>query len=578
MQYILGLDFSATPSELTVSLVDGVLVDVQQRKTVDLELLLDGPTLLRGDFASLAPRFSESDSSGTTELQPQQGESSDSETAAESPPVGTIDGDPLESPEALKARINFTVAKLKEALSTLDPVWTACVVTMPPFNNVAMNLSLPFGDAKNLARIVDLEVQDVVPFDLEDFVVQYSTLGSTTGTNLAAPSSPSSIPSSAGASFGTSSGATTSSGQFDVHIGLAPRSFVRNILSLCKAVGLEPLVMTLPSSTLGAVYHIARDYFKGNSAILMARKDAYSLVINVHGQARVEHTIRPENLAPRHLPESAGGGQEDPQRVVFTALKLMIAAVERKYETRVETLHVLIGPSTSPVKMSLLQQVLGRPVESFELKDVVKLSDPQTGISPLSSIFGLDDNPAPVLSNFRAREFSYSPKFGEVLRVLQSTWRHMLGAALAIVVALIGYYAMIEYKLSAMKSTLTEQMRSVIPDFNSPDGDFLKTLGAAETKLSDDLGVLSSPSTITPVDVLVELSERIPSTPGVVVTGLKIYPTKATLTGVAPDLSAIEKIEKELKKNKTDFATVKANPGNASGSRYNFSVEIIYNK
>jgi hypothetical protein len=571
MQYILSLDFSSNPSELTVSLVDGMLVEVQQRRTIELELFLDGPSLLREEFASLTPRFSENGTSALTDSTLPQTNPTDDRFPLPPSPASASDNNPLESTEVLKSRINSTVKRLKEALVELDPVWTACVVTMPPFNNVAMNLSLPFGDAKNLARIVDLEVQDVVPFDLDDFLVQYSSLGSTSGVTGTVQGTPPGGPS-------TSASLPTGGGQFDVHIGLAPRSFVRNILSLCKAVGLEPLVMTVPSSTLGAVYHIARDYFKGNSAILMARKDAYSLVVNVHGQARVEHTIRPENLAPRNLSDTSEGSAADQQRVIFTALKLMIAAVERKYETRVDTLHVLVGPSTTPVKISLLQQVLGRPVESFELKDVVKLSDPLTGIAPLSSIFGLDDSPAPVLSNFRAREFSYSPKFGELLRVLQSTWRHVLGAALAVVIALIGYYGMVEYKISSMKSYLTEQMRSVISDFNAPDGDYLKTLGEAEAKLSEDLGVLSSPSTITPVDVLVELSERIPSTPGVVVTGLKIYPTKATLTGVAPDLSAIEKIEKEIKKNKTDFATVKANPGNASGSRYNFSVDIVYSK
>jgi hypothetical protein len=100
----------------------------------------------------------------------------------------------------------------------------------------------------------------------------------------------------------------------------------------------------------------------------------------------------------------------------------------------------------------------------------------------------------------------------------------------------------------------------------------------AEAKLSEDLGVLGSPAKITPLDVLVEITQRIPQSAGILVTSLKISGARAILSGVAPDLSAIEKVEKDLKFNNPDFAKVTANPGSASGSKFNFTVEIIFSK
>jgi hypothetical protein len=135
-----------------------------------------------------------------------------------------------------------------------------------------------------------------------------------------------------------------------------------------------------------------------------------------------------------------------------------------------------------------------------------------------------------------------------------------------------------KYQISRMEKFLLSQVRQVVPDFNPADGDALKALAQAETKLADELGVLGSPAKITPLDVLIEVHKRLPEIPGLTITSLKISGTRTTIGGYAPDLSAIERVEKDLKANQTAFAKVTANPGTSAGSRYNFTVEIVLSK
>jgi hypothetical protein len=173
----------------------------------------------------------------------------------------------------LYATAKESIERLTATIRSLPREWTGASVIIPPHDHLALNLNLPFGDSKNLDRIVDLEVQDVVPFELDDFVVQYSPLG------------PSSL---GGAALAVNDQPTPS---YDVHVGLMPRLFVRNLLFFCKAVGIEPNIITVPSSALASVYHLGKDFFKTNSAVVFNRGDEFSMAVFINGEVRVERVL-----------------------------------------------------------------------------------------------------------------------------------------------------------------------------------------------------------------------------------------------------------------------------------------------
>ena len=540
MQWILSIDFSAQPCDLSLSSVEGNKVEVVAASTASLPILAERAELCKRDLSTLFDSVGESTArTGNTDSEQAQSEDPEREEASDG--GGAAEQDPLY--EAARE----SIATLRASLGGLGE-WTAVSVIIPPHDHLALNLNLPFGDARNLDRIVDLEVQDVVPFELDDFLVQYAPLGPMSQGNAALDIK------------------EQSSTAFDVHVGLMPRVFVKNVLYLCKAAGIEPNIMTVPSSALGSVYHLGKDFFSSNSAVEFNRGDEFSMAVFINGEVRVERVLYASRLVAAAQQEA-----EHPLKAVFTALKLMLAATERRYGTRVENVYLL----GREVKGANLQQLFGRPIQGIQMRDFIKSEGSFGGLSPLGAPFAADDSTLTPLSNFRSREFSFTPKIGEFLRAFVGTTKY-LGIALgAVVIAVLCTYLVRAYTIGAIQRSLTKQIASVIPGFTAPRSEIRSALMEAESSLTKELGVLASPAKVSPLDALLEILKLLPQNDTVTINSIKISGTKAQIMGTAPQLSAIETVGKALKANSGVFSKVTATPGTSAQGKFNFTVELI---
>ncbi|MEY4667872.1 MAG: hypothetical protein RL518_571 [Pseudomonadota bacterium] len=541
MQWILSIDLSAQPCDLSLSSVEGNQVEVIAASSARLPLLAERAELCKRDLSTLLESIGASFRKSPTPPQANQGDVQGAEASASTDQVDTPATDPLY--EAARE----SVATLRASLDTFSD-WTAVSVIIPPHDHLALNLNLPFGDARNLDRIVDLEVQDVVPFELDDFLVQYAPLGPMSHGNAAVETREQ--PTSA----------------YDVHVGLMPRLFVKNILYLCKAAGIEPNIMTVPSSALGSVYHLGRDFFSSNSAVVFNRGDEFSMAVFINGEVRVERVLYASKLVA-----AAQQQAEHPLKAVFTALKLMLAAAERRYGTRVENVYLL----GREVKGANLQQLFGRPIQGIQMRDFIKSDSATGGLSPLGAPFAADDSTLVPLSNFRSREFSFTPKIGEFLRAFVGAAKYLRIAVGAVLLAVLCTYLVRAYTISAIEASLTKQIATVIPGFTAPPSEIRSTLMKAETKITEELGVLASPAKVSPLDALLEILKLLPQNENVTINSIKISGTKAQVTGTAPQLSAIETVGKALKSNSGVFSKVTATPGTSAQGKFNFTVELI---
>jgi hypothetical protein len=454
-----------------------------------------------------------------------------------------------EESAAATAGLLEVITRLREGIQQLRGEWTSSVVIMPPYDHLSLNINLPFGDSKMLDQVIDLEVQDVVPFELDEFAVQHAQLGH----------------------FERGDGikdSTESQAPYDIHVGIIPRAFVANILGICKATGVEPNILTVPSSAIGGVFHLAKDFFAGNAAVILHRGDHYAVAMQINGQVRIEKTVQASLIMQAANPNS----NSTDKRPVYIALRLLIAAAERRYGTKIEKLFFVGDNQLDPT----LQQILGRPIEKLSTNDFISSKDKESeSIAGLSAVFARDDDPATPLSNFRSRQFSFTPTISEFIRALLGARRQLLNAVVSILVCVGGVYLAREYTTSNSRGALIEQIRAVIPDFDPGDGDIRAALIKAETKLSDDLGVLGPIAKITPVDALLEIMRLIP-TDNITITSIKVSGSRATITGTAPKLGAVESVGDALRANKELFSKVTATPGTSVGSRFNFTVEVIF--
>jgi hypothetical protein len=543
MQWILSIDLSAQPCDLSLSSVEGNQVEVVATSTVRLPLLTHHTELCKRDLSSLFESIGESfrKARAASEGAEDTAEQRDVEAADRVEEIQSSTVDPLYE------IARDSIGTLRGALQTFSE-WTAVSVIIPSHDHLALNLNLPFGDARNLDRIVDLEVQDVVPFELDDFLVQYAPLGPMSHGNLALASKEQAV------------------SAYDVHVGLMPRLFVKNILYFCKAAGIEPNIMTVPSSALGSVYHLGRDFFSSNSAVVFNRGDEFSMAVCINGEVRVERVLYASKLIAA-APQQA----DHPLKAVFTALKLMLAATERRYGTRVENVYLL----GREVKGANLQQLFGRPIQGIQMRDFIKSEGAIGGLSPLGAPFAADDSTLAPLSNFRSREFSFTPKIGEFLRAFVGAAKYLQIALGAVLIAVLSTYLVRAYTISAIESSLTKQIATVIPGFTAPPSEIRSALMKAEAKITEELGVLASPAKVSPLDALLEILKLLPQNESVTINSIKISGTKAQITGTAPQLSAIETVGKTLKANSGVFSKVTAAPGTSAQGKFNFTVELI---
>jgi hypothetical protein len=209
------------------------------------------------------------------------------------------------------------------------------------------------------------------------------------------------------------------------------------------------------------------------------------------------------------------------------------------------------------------------------MKDLIKGEGAPGGLSPLGAPFAADESSLNPLSNFRSREFSFTPKIGEFLRAFIGTTRYLKLALGAIIIAVTATYLVRAYTISAIQSSLTEQIATVIPGFTASPSEIRPALIKAESKLTEELGVLASPAKVSPLDALLELLKLLPQNDTVTITAIKISGTKAQVTGTAPQLSAIEAVGKALKGNNGVFSKVTATPGSSAQGKFNFTVELI---
>jgi hypothetical protein len=532
MQCILGIDLSSQPCELTVSEVDGNRVDVTHRATVALPI-----------FASLNTLKSSLLTDSLIGSKAGKAVGADDAIAGDGF-NGSGDNEPLAE---VQEKLEISISELKRCISELPQTWTATSVILPQNDFLALNLDLPFADPRNLDRIIDLEVQDVVPFELEPFFVQYSPLGVSSGD--AAGTKGSNPPQ-----------------HFDIHVGLLPRTLVRNVLEICKQAGLEPNVLTVPSSAIGAVYQLAREFLGvTNSAVVYSRGDEYCIAIYINGEVRVERTVYASQIIPASSPEKR---REDMQ-FIFTALKLILASTERRYGEKIEKVYLL----GRQVKGSNAHQLFGKPLEGLPIGEILKSDDGQLGISALSAVFAQDDALASPLSNFRSREFSFTPRIAEFIRALIGTKKSIIRAAISVAIAIAIVYGSRGYLISSYENDLIARIRDVIPNFPDEPQRVKENMMNAVNKLADELGAFGSRSKVTPADAFIEVVKSIPNNGDIAVTSIRVSGIKIQISGNAAELSPVEKFVKLLDSRKEIFSKIEYSPTRI-GNRFNVSVTI----
>lgn len=421
-----------------------------------------------------------------------------------------------------------------DVIRSIKTPWINSVVTIPAYSYLSLNLELPFNSPKNVNKILDMEVQDVVPFDVGDFLLEHRAL-----TQL-------------------------ENGSYDIHVSLIPKLVMQELLARCHASDFEPFMVTTAASAMAGLYHLAPDYFGSDSAIVFGREPLYSVTTRVAG------TVRSDRVINRGLLDvKAGAPVESPEgakRALLTELKLSLASAERRYKKTIENVYV----ADSPFRGVELQQALGRTTSSIQIQEFVKVTDERDSLAALAAVFAQDLQAPPVLSNFRVREFSYRPQLREILQGARALLPLVIAALVLAVVALVTVYTMRETRISRLRDAVARHIRQVVPAGKLQEGSEIASLQGEIKALQDQLRNLRAPSTLSPIDYLAEISEdvgAVKETTGsnIAISSIRITASSVTVEGTSPNYEDVEKLEAALNKKPKIYCKVLKKPTSSGG-------------
>lgn len=408
-----------------------------------------------------------------------------------------------------------------ELLSSFKSTWDSSILIVPPYDFLSLSLDLPFSDSKHLKQVLDLEVQDLVPFDITEFLLQHESL------------------------------APRDDKAFDTFVSLTPKVYIQNILRICKGFDFEPVVVTTPASALSGLYKLAGEDVAQNAVVACARDTEVYLSMSHDSIPRSERVI--------HVTNASGG--MTPEDHVLSEMARTVAAFEERYDVPIESIHV-IG---NYLDRSEIETRLKKPVHSVQVSNYLPSVTDENQIAGLAGTLNKGDSDSAAITNFRAREFAFSPKLIAIIRESRRMLPYLVALLALAVVGLCTKYALSELRIHRLRSTMVEQIERILPEAQLPNGTELRTVGNARDKLKGELGELGSQSKINPLDALLQISQNFSVEDDATITKIKIEGNEILIDALAPDFAIMESITSKLKKKSNVFCKV-IWPGRSSGS------------
>jgi hypothetical protein len=445
-----------------------------------------------------------------------------------------------------KADLDVEFEEHTRVLSTLinsfSEDWSSSVLLIPGDDSLSLELKLPFSGRKEINRVINLEVQDLVPFDIQDFVIDYTVLGANQASD---------------------------SNLYDIYVALMPRNYLANIIGICKKCNFEPLVITTPASAMAAVYYLSPEYFSENFSFLYMTESACYTCAVFNGKVRADRIFKSNWLAI--------SSQEQLYMAQLQEFKVALASLENQYACNVDKVYVLQSHLPRPV----LQNALARDVVLLDSSDIIKgagannSNSADSTISAAATIFVRDLAPFKPLANFRTGEFAFRPQ----LKQLINATKYLAPLFALSFILIFGYflsnYLMNEYQIKTINSAIAEQIQKVAPELDSSQYNTLNNLNSYTQSMEEDLAKEGAPSVQQPLDILLHLSKEFKKHSTVKISSISISNVIVTILGFVDSYSNADKLERALRRDRDIFCKVTANPNRvATGVNLNYTIEL----
>ena len=404
---------------------------------------------------------------------------------------------------------------------------------------VYTSVELPFNDPKKIAQVVPLQLQDSLPFNVDECVMDTSV----------------------------SKGSSDSS--YRILAALSPSDNIAETLSTMAEVGVDPVSLSTHASALAELYHAAasiqgREIDNGLIALVNLQSSHTVVVVLLDGQPCFYREWKCESSS---------------ESETFAEIKATLAAAELEQSIGCNLVYVLGSNEILKTAQSEIQQ----KVAMLPLDGLVENHTSQTlsldkyswaialaAREKLTS--GLDISPV----NFRKGQFAYQRAWGSLWEALESeaTWFVL---AIVFLLGFIGTkWWTVHHELSAIEKKIAVVAAQANTEDSIPERNEISFLESAIEDRESQLLEMGSLASLSPLESLRLLSTTISPNIQVEIDSVTIGFSRILLRGTVQDTPTLGTLETALKVPGSQFCAVNVDPtGRESGSsRQRFTAEI----
>lgn len=433
------------------------------------------------------------------------------------------------------------VAALKKITNEVDLKDTVCVAAFPAAHVSFRNLQVPFREPKRIKQILPLELEPAMPFPIDNAAIEFQVLD---------------LPRTAG--------------QAVVLTATLETDWLAEYKTKLKKAGIDPHIITVGG------YHIARCLDRipdpPEQYLMLDMEGAQSTLYAVHsGQVCL---IRSFVL----------GTPASVETLICGHMHRTLAAAE-------EVLGVPLQPSlifingVEPADMdfydavSANMDVPAKPVDLTTDMTVTFIQPPEADWQPqrmnnalalaLSDVFGLAG------FNFGRRPFAAMQQWVAYKRNIVQT------GVLACVVLLLGFgnvlldYYTTSRQIAKLDKRIEAVYRSAFPNVTRIQDPLMEM--RAKVKVLKEQSMLSNDSdkNIRAIDILSDVSKRIPESVDLELTQLVVGPDTVLISGNTATFNMVDDIKSNLEKSELfENVTISSANTERSGSRITFKLKI----
>lgn len=384
-------------------------------------------------------------------------------------------------------------------------------------------MHLPFKDPKNLGQVVPLQLQDLVPFDVSSVVVDP-------------------LPISEGADR-----------RFEILASVLPREDIANSLQRLQQLGIDPEILTTPSSAASGLSVFLGDEDAASCyGLLLIAEDHASLTLVSEGAACVL----------REFPGPISLEDQNAIRAILQGVHTCIKRFESQTSRSISTLY-LQGERSTCERMAGSLNCRTKYIdlsECYSLPANVSSTDANLGWALGLMARELSENKP--LVNFRKGDYAYKPLWGNFVAALKEELTWIILAFFFICTWVGTQLYTVHSQLGRIEQGIEEEFRAALPGEPVQRGLEASVLQDKINNIEQQLRGLGSLSSLSPLESLKELSVAVSKDIDITISKINIGDSGLSFSGTVPDYVAVGKLNTALEQRKDRFCEVRVDSRN----------------